>query len=323
MTIFRTKLRSPSGIRALYGALGTYPADNQGQCDLAVAEIGEKWPSVLIVGTARDCASQLAGSIEQLGKAFERCASVQWLVIESDSSDATVDILRGLADADSNFAYRSLGNLRLTVPLRTDRLAKCRNVCIAEVIENPLYRDVDLIVVADLDGVNNLLSPAAVATCWARDDWDVATANQLGPYYDVWALRHPIWSPNDCWAQHRWLSQTASNDREQAMGTAVFGRMIRIAPDREWIEVDSAFGGLGLYRREAFIAALYQGLDDNGVEVCEHVAFHRALRAKGKRIFVNPGLINTDFTELTQQLRFRSQIFRAPLRILRSIRASL
>ena len=57
------------------------------------------------------------------------------------------------------------------------------------------------------------------------------------------------------------------------------------------IEVDSAFGGLGIYKKEAFISATYIGSED-GKDICEHVPFHRSLKKKGYRLFINAALTN-------------------------------
>ena len=39
------------------------------------------------------------------------------------------------------------------------------------------------------------------------------------------------------------------------------------------LEVDSAFGGLAIYPREAVEGLMYVGLDASGNEICEHVQF--------------------------------------------------
>jgi hypothetical protein len=158
------------------------------------------------------------------------------------------------------------------------------------------YQDVDLVVVADFDGVNTRICAQSVHSCWMGADWDVCAANQLGPYYDVWALRHPLWSPNDCWQQASFLrARGVSSFRAQRV--AVYGRMIRLPSSAGWIEVDSAFGGLALYRRPCLEAVRYVGLDSAGEQVCEHVALHQQIRAAGGRIVINPALINADLVE--------------------------
>jgi hypothetical protein len=56
--------------------------------------------------------------------------------------------------------------------------------------------------------------------------------------------------------------------------------------------VDSAFGGLALYRLDQALGARYVGLDSDGEEACEHVAFNADLRQRGGKLYVLPGLRN-------------------------------
>jgi hypothetical protein len=73
--------------------------------------------------------------------------------------------------------------------------------------------------------------------------------------------------------------------------------MITIAESESWIPVDSAFGGLAIYRRDILHGVRYAGLDESGQISCEHVELHSQLKAKACRIFVNPRLINTGKTD--------------------------
>jgi hypothetical protein len=91
---------------------------------------------------------------------------------------------------------------------------------------------------------------------------------------------------------------------------SVHSKMITLPSNSEWIEVDSAFGGLAIYRRQALEKALYVGLDDKGGELCEHVLFHEGLKQQGCRIFINPKLINATYTEYTERLRWRKRALR-------------
>jgi hypothetical protein len=195
-----------------------------------------------------------------------------------------------------------LGTLSGTIPHRTARIAHCRNVYLDELNANPLYSEIDYVVVADLDGANSLVTEEGFASCWRRSDWDVCTANQRGPYYDIWALRHCLWCPNDWEHEYKFL-MTHNVRSEAARWAACYSRMITIDPMEEWIEVDSAFGGLAIYRRQVLCGVRYVGLDESGGEVCEHVTLHNQLRLNGCRIFINPQLINTALTEHSRGMR--------------------
>jgi hypothetical protein len=233
--------------------------------------------------------------VRRLAKAV---GAAKWFIVESDSVDDTKARLEQLQGAVPGFRFTSLGQLQPAIPGRSDRIAHCRNRYLQEIAAETDYRDVDYVVVADLDNVNELISTEAFESCFERDDWDVCTANQRGPYYDIYALRHPVWSPGDCLAQLRLLMRGGLSEWK-ALFAAVYSKMIRIGEDTDWIPVTSAFGGLAVYRRQVLGSARYNGRDAAGGEICEHVPFHESL---GARIFINPQLINAGYTEHSKPL---------------------
>lgn len=248
--------------------------------------------NILITGLARDCEKQIDASILALSNAFSAARSLAFLVIESDSSDKTIARLDNLSKKIANFEYLALGNLRQQRAKRTDRIAYCRNAYINIIASDPTYADYDYVVIADLDGVNNVLRADAVQSCWTSgEEWDVCCANQMGPYYDIWALRHPLWSPCDCWEQSRFL-HTNGAGRFAAIYSSVYSRMLTIAPFSAWIDVDSAFGGCAIYTRAAITDVTYVGITATGYEVCEHVEVNRQIKRKGGRIVINPAFVN-------------------------------
>lgn len=285
---------------------------------------------VLVVGVVRNCSVHLRDDVARLKLALNSFRRVHWLLVESDSDDDSVAVLAQLAKEVWSFRFLTLGSLKERMPSRTERIAHCRNAYLDEIVGNEIYADVDFVIVADFDGVNTLINEAKILSCWQRQDWDVCTANQNGPYYDVWALRHPDWSPNDCWRQRRFLKRYHENDDEN-LYAAVFSRMITIPENADWIEVDSAFGGLAIYRRAAIIQGRYVGLTGDGNETCEHVAFHQALKTHGCRIFINPQMINAADTEHTQPLLQRNRLKSKAMRfakilmqdLLKPVRAAL
>jgi hypothetical protein len=263
--------------------------------------------NILVAGVTRNCEKTIEKDILKIYQALKACNNLKWLIIESDSNDETIAKLENLKASIPGFNYMSLGNLRHEIPLRTARIAHCRNRYLEELDTDCRYKDVDYVIVADLDGMNSLLTPEAFESCWARNDWDVCTANQRGPYYDMYALRHPIWSPNDCLLQHKFLMKYGVN-KLKSLDIAIYGKMIRIPEDSEWIEVDSAYGGLAVYRRSALTGAQYLGLNDEGGEICEHVTLNDHLKLNGSRIFINPRLINAGYTRHSKHIILRKLI---------------
>jgi hypothetical protein len=243
---------------------------------------------LVIVGCVRNGAKTLRHAVETLACATAGFAHVEFLVIESDSTDATLDELQRLHERVDCFGFISMGALAQRHPARTERVAACRNRYLDELRSNPRYASADYVMVADLDGVNSDLRPEAVQSCWRSSlSWDVCTANQRDGYYDIWALRNagalPGLDGDSCMAQ--------------------------LKPEAEWIEVASAYGGLAIYRREALLDGRYSGVLD-GKSICEHVPLHSELRAKGWRIFINPALINAHRTDHSARIRLRVRLRR-------------
>lgn len=250
----------------------------------------------LVVGVVRNCETSVKKDVMRLQQALIDAKSVQWLLIESDSSDLTLDCLDSLKKETQFFDYLSLDNLRSTMPFRTQRIAHCRNIYLEQIRSNPLYAKVDYVIVSDFDNMNTMLSTESIQSCWSRTDWDICTANQVGSYYDLWALRHPTWSPNDCFDQYRLLIKKGM-PAFLAYYRAIYSRMIDIPLDADWIEVDSAFGGLAIYKKAAILSSNYVGLTESGKEICEHVLFHQNMKQAGNKIFINPRLINAKCSE--------------------------
>jgi hypothetical protein len=233
-------------------------------------------------------------------------------IVESDSVDGTGNELAWL-EQESRIAWHSLGKLSEHYPLRTERLAYCRQRIQDHVRSAPSRYD--YVMIADLDGVNASIERAALESGWASaEPWDVLTANQDGKYYDIWALRHAHWCPDDCWESARQLAPLFGPRKANAM--AVHGKQVRLRTSAGLIEVDSAFGGLAIYRTEAFLAGRYAGMTADGREVCEHVSFHAAMRSQGFRIFINPAMINASAADHSANFVLRHALtFIAELRI--------
>ena len=265
---------------------------------------------VLVAGLVRNAGGKVSADVQRLGRALAVFKQVQWLLIESDSSDDTLAELARLRNAIDGFDYISLGALSSSLPLRTQRIAHCRNVYLERLESSPELAATELVVMADFDGINDRVDEAAIRSCWVRDDWDVCAANPAGPYYDIWALRHPLWSPIDYKSGYRFLVEHGIA-AEAALQATVLSRMVTIDPRVPWIEVDSAFGGLAIYRRSALRGLRYAGLGTDGQEVCEHVAVHEQIRAAGGRIFINPRLICAGPNEHTRVLGLSKKIARA------------
>src|SRR5207249_3059391 len=123
-----------------------------------------------------------------------------------------------------------------------------------------------------------------------RADLAAVFANPTPVYYDVWALRHPVWCPNDCWQEARLHS--GAMGANLAVQVFVASRQVHIDPAAPPFRVNSAFGGLGIYRLSDALTGRYQGIEVDGNLVCEHVPFHRSIAERtGHGFEILPSLL--------------------------------
>lgn len=204
-------------------------------------------------------------------------------VYENDSTDETARVLDDFAIRQwVTVEHDTLGgeDSRGFEPERTARLAKCRARCQDWVRRHAADANYVMVLDADphggfsVDGVLNSLGwfcqmlgesfhrrePGAMAShsLFVREEqggFGVAA-------YDAWAARLNHFEDR---RDHGWF------------------HMLMPPVGSDPIPMNSAFGGLCLYRREAYLAGVYEGGD------CEHVLHHKAMQKAGYQLFLNPG----------------------------------
>lgn len=264
----------------------------------------------MVCAVARNVSGTIQGDFHRITKALKSFEKIFWIIVESDSTDDSREKLQEISEKNQNVKIISLGNLRDTYKDRTAILAHARNTYLQELLASEEYLGVEIIAIADLNNLNSELTSKSIDSALALSDWAMCTANQRGPYYDIWALRHPLWSPNDCWEQLDFYRKY-SRKLNRTLDASVNMRMLRIHHNSDPIEVHSAFGGFALVRKN-FLSTpnLYEGLTESGRQVCEHVSFCNEIRNQGGRILVVPSLINARYTDHSFRSTLLFKIYR-------------
>jgi glycosyltransferase involved in cell wall biosynthesis len=265
---------------------------------------------IVICGTARNIEGKLEDSIKDLYRAFSSFKQVKFLICESFSTDQTLLELDKLKIEVPNFDYFSDSEIDKNEWRRTVRIASARNELQKKIRDE--YENYDYVAMVDLDGVNRDLNKKSVESIWQFDFWDAVFANQPLRYYDIWALRAKGWNEGDCWNEYQNLLKILPS--KEAHRIAVTSKMKSISEKSQPIRVESAFGGLGIYRTSVFLESLYLGMDDEGNEICEHIHFHETLSKKGYQLFIMPSLVNLNRRSQILNI-LKERILRATKRI--------
>ena len=264
--------------------------------------------SIVIVGTVSNVEKHLKNDLTIIYKSLARFNRISFFLVESDSTDNTIKVLNELSNSYNDFNYTSLGALKQQIPNRIDRIRYCRNIYVEYIrtlsaINLPTYT-----LVADLDGINSSINRKSVDSCFHDQNWDVVLSNQTGGYYDIYALRCKGWQINDCFRE---LENNKANIPvpnyskfnfykkirylfyfDKARYLAIYSKMRKISATEPWIEVQSGFGGLAIYKTNVFINYNYD-TDPGRLKESEHVAIHKKVTDSGGKIFINPAFINS------------------------------
>ena len=262
----------------------------------------------ILLGTVCNVSKKIESDLEIVLKSLSYFDSVRIFLVESDSSDSTIDVLDSIKSNNPNFDYRSLGQLRNDFPDRIERIRFSRNEYIQYIRSLNASEMPDYVIIADLDGMNGKLTENAIQSCFVRSDWDAVFSNQLGGYYDILALRHDIWQPMDYNLELAWYRSLVTPKRpnypgfyeslrlrldyDRARYLAIYRKMLRFEITQPWIEVNSAFGGIGIYKPEVFLKYDYSPDFESGGGSSEHVSLHSKMRRDGLKLFINPSFIN-------------------------------
>jgi glycosyltransferase involved in cell wall biosynthesis len=252
----------------------------------------KKEPSLFVTGLARNVSRCLRKEVLRINQIMANFyGKIEFYIVESDSTDDTQKILERLALELPNFNYSSLGKLESTISNRIERLRFCRNNYV-ETFRKTQDKFSEVLVI-DFDIKNNRLNRNSMQEVLSQNlNWDGLFANQTGRYFDILALRKDGWVMADCMREVQEL-MTMGYEKEKAKELAVWAKMKRIQKYQNPIEVNSAFGGMALYKNWVMHKFDYS-VSSTSVESyeSEHVALNYKIRADGGQLFIHPQLLN-------------------------------
>ncbi len=125
---------------------------------------------------------------------------------------------------------------------------------------------------------------------WLKlSNWAALFTNQRGLYYDIYALRKQGWCESDCFQEYNKLLKFLNP--ADAKEKAIWSKMVKIRRNSKPIRVESAFGGLGIYKKEIFLKFDYSPRSNSFLE-SEHVILHNKIDESFGELFILPNLTN-------------------------------
>jgi hypothetical protein len=258
------------------------------------ADLGKDFLSsknIAIVGLARNVANTIADSISQLVSFAQNAKDYKIVIFENDSEDNTIEKIEYMKQYNTNIIslhekYNRPVFGQVQDMQRTMFLAEYRNA-LKDYVRNHLS-SYDFIIVSDMDFLDFSQLGCYNSFGWMSQHENVVDAI-AGNSYEYKNLNSPdrksLWN-YDSWAfRYTWWNQLPVLDSISYNNSMMWFGFFIMPVGSDLIPVNSAFGGMTIYKTHHFIQGIYDGYD------CEHVCFHHSLKQQTKpkfQLMLNP-----------------------------------
>lgn len=249
---------------------------------------------IVFAGLCRSVADKIRQNINYLENNIkDKVEDYKIVLFENDSSDNTKEILENIALENKNFRYisKNFDRPHFGTTKHKDRiiaLAEYRTI-VQKYIQNN-FSDYDYVILFDTDFLDYSNDGMINSFGW-MDRYSHITAmagfsytfkNIFGAYhiwnYDSWAYRENWWKDLDYYPYYPEI---------QAYPKMLYYNYWVPPIGSTPIKVNSAFGGMAIYRTTDYLMGKY------GYNDCEHVEFHKSLSDKdtGFELYANPSQV--------------------------------
>jgi len=285
-------------------------------------------PNIIVAGLCKNNASYLKKIFDNLDNIISIASETAFIFLENDSLDDTKNELEKWGKDKNNFRLITINDLDKVIPIRTVRLELLRNLYVEIIKKDDNLLKYDLLMVIDMDDafcypINQSVVLESINFIMSKNENAAIFSNQIGIYYDMWALRHKTICNVDIWEEvFDYVREKKVTDAE-AFNATFQRKIFSINIDNNIFEVDSAFGGYGIYKLNYIInnKSPYLGSKVKILElepninicrwsICEHVNFHHGIQNQGGKLFINPKMITGEYKSIEfPAYGYRNMIF--------------
>jgi hypothetical protein len=241
---------------------------------------------ISFLACVRNCKNTIDESLALMSEIGRRFQSYDISIFENDSNDGSGGHLKSLTSKDrlKLFQYDNLDEI---FPLRAQRLSFGRNLLLNSLIGS----NIDYFVVLDMDGVasKNFDIQSFFSNFEYEECWDAVFPINQNQYYDIWTFRHKsLWNIDYEEKMNAVPTQFSNKKLIEFYLTSIM--QLGVNDLKSWLRVESAFGGMGIYKYDRFREFRYSATL-NGRHICEHVPFHTHASEFGRQLYINPKFI--------------------------------
>ena len=251
------------------------------------ANLNEK--KLVIGSTIKNVEKDIPKFFKLITKISSMYSDYSIILVESDSTDNTFIVAKKFLEGKKGKVIKVNTN---SCNHRTERIALCRNEIILSIKKDNKLKDFDHLILLDADNINSLLTPKKILNALndAPKDWLGIFPNQYFFYYDLWALRISEYFDYDCFQKFKQFS--IHKNIKKTYNDIIFNNFFIIKKFKNrFIQVKSAFGGMGIYKLKLVLDSQYSG---NRGKNSEHVWFHNMITSQNKeKLYIDKNLKNS------------------------------
>jgi len=237
--------------------------------------------NIVIAGLAKNCHDNYKKNIEFLidfKEAYKESLEISILVIENDSKDDTKKIIKKFSENKFIHDY-CLDGLDKKLTNRIERITFCRNYLLEKLTN--LYSDTENYIYISADFDIDLFSKTPKETFFQilnkinnQNEVTAIFPNTTPYYYDIHALRKRGWNTVDSWKRYNQISKYVPIGKFFLRYVYIYRKQRKIKTKKTFIDVDSAFGGIGIYKLNKLNLSNIKYESDKSFDKCEHIYFN-------------------------------------------------
>lgn len=237
--------------------------------------------NIYFAGLAKNCKNSLSKNLTFILDFIDKYSvnnNIHIYIFENDSIDGTKDFLKKVKKHKELSVFTEDG-LSERIKNRIQRIAYCREFIIHHIIKKndeeyiyiPLDFDLDLFTFETTESFFEKIN-----LLHKKDTIDVLFPFSIPRYYDIHALRAGEWNKRDSWKVEKKISKYVPIGKFLLRYLLVYKKQKKIGSFSEQkIKVESAFGGIGIYKVSKYISRTLTYINDSFEEECEHVYFNK------------------------------------------------
>lgn len=239
---------------------------------------------IVLSGPVKNCGNNLEKNLNFLInlKKDNRIDLVDIFILEGDSTDNSKIILEKY-NKSSDINLYSENNLEEKLSNRVERIAYCRNLLLEEIKKKEIPYDFYIPLDLDVDLFSQISTNKfiEILTRIQKDGGiDALFPFSVPFYYDLAALRSVGWLEEDIWIRFNKLAKKLKIGKIFLRIFLIFKKQIKKPKNKKLIQVESAFGGIGIYKLKAEISSIHKyGLTDKATSA-DHIMFNSHFKKK-------------------------------------------